>query len=91
MPLGQNLLLFVKEHSHFLIVRRDHYLNELISRGGYALSRKVSPYGKLTVTSVNEDSAKAKQILAELRRRMNGQSWLILPGHGAIVERNQSM
>ena len=43
------------------------------------------------MTSVNEDSAKAKAILKELFARLDGKGYVILPGHGAVVERGQGM
>lgn len=73
---------------HRVAITGDDYVNIHDYTPDQQAFNRLAPY---LMTSVNEDSAKAKQILAELRRRMNGQSWLILPGHGAIVERNQSM
>ena len=43
------------------------------------------------MTSVNENSQKARAILNELRLRLDGRGWLILPGHGAVVNRDEAM
>ena len=53
-----------------------------------AAFNRLAPY---LMTSVNEDSAKAKAILKELFRRLNGQGYIVIPGHGAVVARGETM
>lgn len=71
-----------------IAVTGDDYINI----HGYTAPQKeynrLAPY---LMTSVNEDSPKARAILRHLIDRLDGKGWLIIPSHGAVVERNQSM
>lgn len=57
--------------------------DDYVNIHGYTPAQKefnrLAPY---LMTSVNEDSRKAKAILNELRLRLDGNGYLILPGHG---------
>lgn len=82
---GEIVLL---DETHRIAVTGDDYVNV----HGYTPAQKefnrLAPY---LMTSVNEDSAKAKAILNDLRCRMDGKGWLILPGHGAVITRDTPM
>lgn len=66
----------------------DDYVNIHGYLPAQAAYNRLAPY---LMTSVNEDSAKAKAILRELFARLDGKGYVILPGHGAIIDRGQSM
>lgn len=66
----------------------DDYVNIHGYLPAQAAYNRLAPY---LMTSVNEDSAKAKAILKELFARLDGKGYVILPGHGAVVERGQGM
>lgn len=66
----------------------DDYVNIHGYLPAQAAYNRLAPY---LMTSVNEDSAKAKAILRELFDRLDGKGYVILPGHGAIIDRGQAM
>ena len=51
------------------------------------ISAMAEPY---LARSVNQDSAKYRAILTTLRYMLDG-GWLLLPGHGAIITRDQRL
>lgn len=79
-------LLFDTEHK--IAITGDDYVNH---RGYTPAQREFNRFAPYLMTSVNEDSVKARAILHILREKMDGQGWLILPGHGAVLQRDQSM
>ena len=79
-------LLFDEEHK--VAITGDDYVNHRNYTPEQQEFNRFAPY---LMTSVNEDSVKARAILHELRRRMDGQGWVILPGHGAVLQRDQPM
>ena len=82
---GEIVLL---DEAHRIALTGDDYVNV----HGYTPAQKefnrLAPY---MMTSVNENSQKARAILNELRLRLDGQGWLILPGHGAVVNRDEAL
>lgn len=82
---GETVLI---DEERRITVTGDDYINI----HGYTAPQKeynrLAPY---LMTSVNEDSPKARAILRHLIDRFSGKGWLIIPSHGAAVERNQSM
>lgn len=66
----------------------DDYVNIHGYTPDQAAFNKLAPY---LMTSVNEDSTKAKAILKELFRRLNGQGYIVIPGHGAVIARGDTM
>ena len=82
---GEIVLL---DEKHRVALTGDDYVNI----NGYTPEQKafnrLAPY---LMTSVNEDSARYKAILGQLRSLLGGHGWIILPGHGAIVGRDDPM
>ena len=66
----------------------DDYVNVHAYTPDQAAFNRLAPY---LMTSVNEDSVKAKAILKELFRRLNGQGYIVIPGHGAVIARGETM
>ena len=80
---GETVLL---DEEHRIAITGDDYVNVRGYTPEQQAFNRLAPY---LMTSVNEDSPKAKAILTELRRRISGQNWLVLPGHGAIINRGE--
>ena len=73
---------------HRVAITGDDYINI----HGYTAPQKafnrIAPY---LMNSVNEDSRKAHILLDELRKRLDGKGYTILPGHGLPVMPGQKM
>lgn len=69
-------------------VTGDDYVNVRGYLPEQAAFNRLAPY---LMTSVNEDSVKAKAILKELFRRLDGQGYVVIPGHGALIKRGDAM
>ncbi|MBE5767981.1 MAG: MBL fold metallo-hydrolase [Clostridiales bacterium] len=79
-------LLFDEEHK--IAVTGDLYLNVRDCIPAQKSYNTLAPY---LMGSVNNDSAAARTLLQFLREKMDGNGWLILPGHGAVVQRTSPM
>jgi len=82
---GETVLI---DEERRIAVTGDDYIN---ARGCTAPQKEYNRLAPYLMTSVNENSPKARAILRHLIDRFNGKGWLIIPSHGAVVERNQSM
>lgn len=78
--------IVLMDEEHRIAITGDDYVNVRGYTTEQQAFNRLAPY---LMTSVNEDSPKAKAILTELRRRISGQSWLVLPGHGAIINHGE--
>lgn len=82
---GETVLL---DEEHKVAITGDDYINALNCTAPQKAFNQLAPY---LARSVNQDSARYRLILAALREKMDGQGWLIIPGHGAILQRDQRM
>ena len=82
---GETVLIDEKNR---IAVTGDDYVNIHDYTPAQAEFNRIAPY---LMTSVNEDSVKAKAILRELFARLNGKDYLVIPGHGAVIARGQKM
>lgn len=82
---GETVLI---DEMHKVAITGDDYINI----HGYTAPQKsfnrIAPY---LMNSVNEDSRKAHILLDELRKRLDGKGYTILPGHGLPVLPGQRM
>ena len=82
---GETVLM---DHTHKIAITGDDYINIHNCTAPQAEFNRLAPY---LARSVNQDSAKYRLILRTLKDMMDGEGWLILPGHGAILQRDQRM
>ncbi len=82
---GETVLL---DEEHRIAITGDDYINIRGCTPEQAAFNRLAPY---LARSVNQDSAKYRAILKTLKDLMDGEGWLILPGHGAIVQRDQRL
>ena len=82
---GETVLL---DHAHKIAITGDDYINARDCTAPQKEFNQLAPY---LARSVNQDSAKYRLILRTLKDMMDGKGWLILPGHGAILQRDQRM
>ncbi len=82
---GETVLL---DEGHKIAITGDDYINIHGCTPEQAAFNRLAPY---LARSVNQDSAKYRAILKTLKGMMDGEGWLILPGHGAIVQRDQRL
>ena len=82
---GETVLL---DDAHRIAITGDDYINARDCTAPQKEFNQLAPY---LARSVNQDSAKYRPILRTLKDMMDGQGWLILPGHGAILQRDQRM
>ena len=82
---GETVLL---DEAHKVAITGDDYINARNCTAPQAEFNRLAPY---LARSVNQDSAKYRLILQALKDMMDGEGWLILPGHGAILQRDQRM
>lgn len=82
---GETVLL---DEGHKIAITGDDYIN---ARDCTAPQREFNQLAPYLARSVNQDSAKYRLILRALKDMMDGEGWLILPGHGAILQRDQRM
>ena len=81
-------LLYISFDTHKIAITGDDYINIHNCTAPQAEFNRLAPY---LARSVNQDSAKYRLILRSLKDMMDGEGWLILPGHGAILQRDQRM
>ena len=82
---GETVLL---DEAHKIAITGDDYINIHDCTPPQAEFNRLAPY---LARSVNQDSARYRLILRALKDKMDGDGWLILPGHGAILQRDQQM
>ena len=82
---GETVLL---DEEHRVGVTGDDYINVKDMLPAQKEFNRLAPY---LARSVNQDSAKYHAILAALRQMLDGGGWLLLPGHGAIIPRDQRL
>ena len=82
---GETVLV---DKAHKIAITGDDYINANNCTVPQKEFNRLAPY---LARSVNQDSAKYRLILRALKDMMDGKSWLILPGHGAILQRDQRM
>ena len=82
---GETVLM---DAAHRVAITGDDYINVHDCTAPQKAFNQLAPY---LARSVNQDSAKYRLILRALKEMMDGQGWLILPGHGAILQRDQRM
>ncbi|MBQ7850315.1 MAG: MBL fold metallo-hydrolase, partial [Clostridia bacterium] len=76
------------DEAHRIAITGDDYINARDCTAPQKEFNQLAPY---LARSVNQDSAKYRLILRALKDMMDGEGWLILPGHGAILQRDQRM
>lgn len=81
---GETVLL---DERHRVGITGDDYIN---TQDMLAPQREFNQLAPALARSVNQDSAKYRAILQTLRRMLSG-GWLLLPGHGAIIPRDQQL
>lgn len=81
---GETVLL---DDRHRIAITGDDYINTLDLTPAQKEFNRLAPY---LARSVNQDSAKYRAILTTLRYMLD-DGWLLLPGHGAIIPRNQRL
>lgn len=82
---GETVLLDTR---HRVAITGDDYINTTDMTAPQKEFNRLAPY---LARSVNQDSAKYRAILQTLRHMLDGDGWLLLPGHGAIIQRNQRL
>lgn len=82
---GETVLL---DDRHRVAITGDDYINANDMIAPQKEFNRLAPY---LARSVNQDSAKYRAILQTLRHMLDGDGWLLLPGHGAIIQRNQRL
>ena len=82
---GETMLL---DEIHRIAITGDDYINIHDCTKPQREFNRLAPY---LARSVNQDSVKYHAILRALKDRLDGESWLILPGHGAILQRDQRL
>lgn len=82
---GETVLM---DELHKVAITGDDYINALNCTAPQKEFNQLAPY---LARSVNQNSAKYRLILSALKDMMDDDGWLILPGHGAILQRNQRM
>ena len=82
---GETILL---DDRHRVGITGDDYINAKDMIAPQKEFNRLAPY---LARSVNQDSAKYHAILQTLRHMLDGEGWLLLPGHGAIIPRDQRL
>ncbi|MGN1367843.1 MAG: hypothetical protein ACI4WX_03170 [Aristaeellaceae bacterium] len=82
---GETVLL---DHQHRIGITGDDYINARDMLPSQKEFNRLAPY---LARSVNQDSAKYRAILQTLRQMLDQDGWLLLPGHGAIIPRDQRL
>ncbi len=82
---GETVLL---DEKHRIGVTGDDYINAKDMTAAQKEFNRLAPY---LARSVNQDSAKYRAILMTLRHMLDGDGWLLLPGHGAVIPRDQRL
>ena len=81
---GETVLV---DDRHRVAITGDDYINTHDLTPAQKEFNRLAPY---LARSVNQDSAKYRAILTTLRHMLEG-GWLLLPGHGAIIHRDQRL
>ena len=81
---GETVL--VDDH-HRIAITGDDYINAVDMTPAQKEFNRLAPY---LARSVNQDSARYRAILTTLRYMLS-DGWLLLPGHGAIIPRDQRL
>ena len=81
---GETVLV---DDRHRIAITGDDYINAVDMLPAQKEFNRLAPY---LARSVNQDSGKYRAILTTLRHMLDG-GWLLLPGHGAIVPRDQRL
>ena len=82
---GETVLL---DERHRVGITGDDYINAKDMLPQQKEFNRLAPY---LARSVNQDSTKYRAILQTLRHMLDGDGWLLLPGHGAIIPRDQRL
>lgn len=81
---GETVLV---DDRHRIAITGDDYINTIDLTPAQKEFNRLAPY---LARSVNQDSAKYRAILNTLRYMLD-DGWLLLPGHGAIISRDQRL
>lgn len=82
---GETILL---DERHRIAITGDDYINAQDMIAPQKEFNRLAPY---LARSVNQDSVKYRAILQTLRHMLDGDGWLLLPGHGGIIPRTQRL
>ena len=82
---GETILL---DERHRIGITGDDYINALDMIAPQKEFNRLAPY---LARSVNQDSVKYRALLQTLRHMLDGDGWLLLPGHGGIIPRDQRL
>lgn len=82
---GETVLLCERRR---IAITGDDYINIRDMTPPQREFNQLAPY---LARSVNQDSTKYHAILQTLKSMLDGDGWLILPGHGAIIPRTQRL
>ena len=82
---GETVLL---DSRHRVGITGDDYINAQDMLPSQKEFNRLAP---ALARSVNQDSTKYRAILQTLRHMLDGDGWLLLPGHGAIIPRDQRL
>ena len=82
---GETVLM---DDVHRIAITGDDYVNIHDCTAPQKDFTRLAPY---LARSVNQDSAKYREILRTLKTMLDGEGWLILPGHGAVRQRDQRL
>ena len=82
---GETILL---DERHRVAITGDDYINAVDMLPAQKEFNRLAPY---LARSVNQDSAKYRAILQTLRHMLDGDGWLLIPGHGGIIPRTQRL
>ena len=82
---GETVLL---DERHRIAITGDDYINIHDMTAPQREFNRLAPY---LARSVNQDSTRYHAILKTLKAMLDGDGWLLLPGHGAIIPRTQRL
>lgn len=82
---GETVLL---DERHRIAITGDDYINIHDMTAPQREFNRLAPY---LARSVNQDSNRYHAILKTLKAMLDGDGWLLLPGHGAIIPRTQRL
>ncbi|MBQ2929908.1 MAG: MBL fold metallo-hydrolase [Clostridia bacterium] len=82
---GETVLL---DERHRIAITGDDYINIHDMTTPQREFNRLAPY---LARSVNQDSIRYHAILKTLKAMLDGDGWLLLPGHGAIIPRTQRL
>lgn len=82
---GETVLL---DETHKILFSGDDYINPHDMLPTQKEYNRLAPY---LARSVNLDSTRYHAILRTILNRFDGDGWLVFPGHGGVVRRDQKM